>query len=154
MNEVFGVYRHLETCYAFVDGTFYNGMYGGGYVVFSPDGKIIYQDCGIGKNDPELLAMRNISGEITAAMHATQWIDYNVGKGIIFHDYTGVADWVTGKWQTSKKYTKMYVDFMKPFYTLGIIDFKWVKGHTNVVGNEIADKLARQAVVHKERWKF
>lgn len=98
--------------------------------------------------------MRNISGEITAAMHAAQWIDYNVGKGIIYHDYTGVADWVTGKWQTSKKYTKMYVDFMKPFYTLGIIDFKWVKGHTNVVGNEIADKLARQAVVHKERWKF
>lgn len=148
------MYSHLDYVTAYVDGTFYNKMYGGGYVIFSPDNKIIYQDCGIGSNVPELLSMRNISGEMTAAMRATSWIDTNVGKGTIIHDYTGLAKWVTGEWKPSRTYTQMYADYMRPFYTLGIIKFEWVKGHTNVLGNEIADRLARQAVVHKQQWKF
>ena len=57
-------------------------------------------------------------------------------------------------WQTQKEYTKKYADFMRPFYTLDIIKFEWVKGHTNVTGNEIADRLARESVVFKEHWKF
>ena len=154
MSEVLNLYKHLKTCYAYVDGTFYNGMYGGGYVVFSPDNKIIYQDCGVGQNIPELLAMRNISGEMTAAMHAALWIDTFVGRGTIVHDYTGLSKWVTGEWQTQKEYTKKYADFMQPFYILDIIKFEWVKGHTNVTGNEIADRLARESVVHNEHWKF
>lgn len=148
------MFKHLEYVKAYVDGTFYNGMYGGGYAIFSPDNKLIYQDCGIGTDDPELLAMRNISGEMTAAMRATSWIDYNVGRGIIVHDYTGLAKWVTGEWKTSRKYTEIYANFMRPFYTLDIIKFEWVKGHTNVTGNEIADKLAKQAVIHKQQWKY
>ncbi len=147
-------FRHLEYVRAFVDGTFYQGMYGGGYVVFDPEDKIIYQDCGVGKNDPELLAMRNITGEMTAAMRATLWIDTYVGRGTIVHDYNGLAKWVTGEWQTNKKHTEAYAKFMKPFYTLDIIEFEWVKGHTNVLGNEIADKLAKQAVIHNQQWKF
>lgn len=148
------MHHNLPYATAYVDGTFYNGKWGGGYVVYSLDNKIIYQDCGIGADIPELNAMRNISGEMSAAMHATLWLDKNVGRGIIVHDYTGLANWVTGEWDTNKPYTKMYADFMKPFYTLDIIQFKWVKGHTNVEGNEIADKLARQAVVHNQSWKF
>lgn len=146
--------RKLPYCTAYVDGSFMNGMYGGGYVIFSPKGEILWQDCGIGIEDEELLSMRNISGEMTAAMRATSWIDYHVGRGILVHDYTGLAKWVTGEWQTSKKYTKMYADFMKPFYTLEIIKFDWVKGHTNVTGNEIADKLAKQSIMYNERWKY
>ena len=137
----------------YVDGTWYNGMYGGGFVVYE-DEKIIYQDCGIGKPDPELLAMRNISGEMTAAMRATNWLHKKGLTGTIIHDYTGLAKWVTGEWKTNKKYTKMYADYMRWFYNNGIIKFEWVKGHTNVEGNEIADRLARQAVVNNQSWKF
>ena len=43
---------------------------------------------------------------------------------------------------------------MQPFYVLDIIKFQWVKGHTKVEGNEIADRLAKQAVIHNEQWKF
>ena len=148
------MYRHLDYVTAYVDGTFYNGMYGGGYVIYAPDGRIIYQDCGIGKNDPELLSMRNISGEMTAAMRATNWIDYNVGRGVIVHDYIGLSKWVTGEWKTNKEYTKMYANYMKPFLTLDIISFQWVKGHTNIEGNEIADHLAKEAVMFKKEWQF
>ena len=148
------MYSHLEYVKAYVDGTFCNNMYGGGYVVMDPQDRIIYEDCGIGTNDPELLAMRNISGEMTAAMHATQWIDKNVGRGIIVHDYIGLSKWVTGEWKTNKKYTQLYAKFMQPFYTLDIIKFEWVKGHTNVTGNEIADRLAKESVVFNQQWKF
>ena len=137
----------------YVDGTFYNGMYGGGYVVYE-DNNIIYQDCGIGKNDPELLAMRNIAGEMTAAMRATAWLDANGKSGIIVHDYTGLAHWAKKEWKRNNKYTEMYANYMNPFYVLDIIDFEWVKGHTKVEGNEIADRLAKQAVVCNQNWKF
>lgn len=139
---------------AYVDGTFYNGKWGGGYAIFSPENKLIYQDCGIGKSDPDLDSMRNISGEMSAAMHATLWIDKYVGKGIIVHDYNGLAKWVTGEWSTNRKFTQVYAEFMKPFYTLDIIRFEWVKGHTNVLGNEIADRLAKESVVCNRTWKF
>ena len=136
----------------YVDGTFLNGMYGGGYAVFE-DEVLIHQDCGIGKNDSELLSMRNVSGEMTAAMHATLWLYKHRKKGIIVHDYTGIANWVTGEWRTNKEYTKKYKNFMKPFYDKGIISFEWVKGHTKVLGNEIADKLAKQSVLLKQEWQ-
>ena len=64
-------FRKLPYCTAYVDGSFIDGIYGGGYVVFSPDGKIIYQDCGIGIEDEELLSMRNLCGKMTAAIRAT-----------------------------------------------------------------------------------
>lgn len=147
-------YRHLEYVKAYVDGTFYQGRWGGGYAVFDPSGKLIYQDCGLGIDNPELNSMRNISGEMSAAMHATLWIDYNVGKGIIVHDYIGLSKWVTGEWDTNREYTKLYANFMKPFYTLDIIKFEWVKGHTNIRGNEIADKLAKESVIHNRQWRF
>lgn len=147
-------YNNLDYVKAYVDGTFYQGKWGGGYVIMDPNNNIIYQDCGIGIDNPELNAMRNISGEMSAAMHATMWIDKHVGKGIIVHDYTGLSKWVTGEWQTQKAFTKKYAEFMKPFYTLDIISFQWVKGHTNITGNEIADRLAKESVVHNKQWKF
>jgi len=147
------MYRHLPYCTAYVDGTFYNEMYGGAYCIFDPEGKVIYQDAGIGQN-VNVLPLRNIAGEMSAAMHATLWIDYNVGKGTIIHDYNGLSKWVTGEWDTQNPYTEMYKKFMQPFYILEIINFQWVKGHTNVMGNEIVDKLARNAVIYKQQWKF
>lgn len=137
---------------AYVDGTFYQGKWGGGYCVFKGD-KLVFEDCGIGFDIPELNSMRNISGEMSAAMHATLWLDCH-GGGTIVHDYTGLSKWVTGEWDTNKEYTKKYAQFMKPFYTLDIIKFEWVKGHTNVLGNEIADRLAKESVVHNKHWKF
>lgn len=145
---------NYEYVKAYVDGTFYKGKWGGGYVIMDPQDNIIYQDCGIGIDNPDLNAMRNISGEMSAAMHATLWIDTHVGRGIIVHDYTGLAKWVTGEWQTNRSFTKVYADYMRPFYTLDIIKFEWVKGHTNNRGNEIADRLAKESVMFNRTWSF
>ena len=148
------MYKHLDYVKAYVDGSVINGKWGGGYAIYTPDDKLIYTDCGMGINNEELNAMRNISGEMSAAMHATLWIDKNCGRGIIYHDYIGLSKWVTGEWKTNKTYTKMYVDFMRPFWTLDIISFQWVKGHTGVEGNEVADDLARDSIIFHKEWKF
>ena len=86
-------YFNLPYVKAYVDGTFYNNKWAGGYVVYDPHGVILYQDCGVGIDDPELNSMRNISGEMSAAMHAASWIDTHVGRGVIVHDYTGLSNY-------------------------------------------------------------
>jgi ribonuclease HI len=141
----------MDNLKIYTDGTFFNNRYGGAFVVFNND-TFIYEDCGIGLTDPELLAMRNISGELSAVMHAALWLSKNNLIGTIVHDYTGVACWVTGEWKTKKKYTKIYKDFMLPYYLKGIVKFEWVKGHTKCMGNERADVLAAQSVISSRQW--
>ena len=141
-----------EDVVIYVDGSFYKGMYGGGYAVFKQN-ELVYQDCGVGVYDKELLSMRNITGEMTAAMHAAKWLYINKLKGIIIHDYIGLSKWVTGEWQAQKLHTQQYRDYMRKFYDNEIVRFKWVKGHTGIEGNEIADRLAKQSIVHNQRWK-
>lgn len=147
------IYNMSDEIIIYVDGSFYKGMYGGGYAVFK-QGELIYQDCGVGVSKPELVSMRNITGEMTAAMHAAKWLYKNKLKGIIVHDYTGLSKWVTGEWQAQKLHTQQYRDYMRKFYNAGIIKFRWVKGHTGIEGNEIADRLAKQSIIHKQRWKL
>lgn len=146
-------FRNLDYVKAYVDGSVIDNKWGGGFVIMDPNDKIIYMDCGIGEDNPDLNAMRNISGEMSAAMHATLWIDYYCGKGVIYHDYIGLSKWVTGEWSTNKTYTKIYSDFMRPFWTLDIISFQWVKGHTGNRGNEIADNLAKESILCNKHWK-
>ena len=146
-------FRNLDYVKAYVDGSVIDNKWGGGFVIMDPNDKIIYMDCGIGEDNPDLNAMRNISGEMSAAMHATLWIDYYCGKGVIYHDYIGLSKWVTGEWSTNKTYTKIYSDFMRPFWTLDIISFQWVKGHTGNRGNEIADNLAKESILYNKHWK-
>ena len=146
-------FRNLDYVKAYVDGSVIDNKWGGGFVIMDPKDKIIYMDCGIGEDNPDLNAMRNISGEMSAAMHATLWIDYYCGKGVIYHDYIGLSKWVTGEWSTNKTYTKIYSDFMRPFWTLDIISFQWVKGHTGNRGNEIADNLAKESILYNKHWK-
>ena len=54
------MYRHLEYVKAYVDGSVINGKWGGGYAIFTPDNKLIYTDCGMGANIPELNEMIEI----------------------------------------------------------------------------------------------
>lgn len=137
----------------YVDGSFYQGMYGGGYVIYNGR-DIIWQDCGVGKNDKELLSMRNVSGEMTAAMRAANWIQKHNERAIIYHDYNGLGYWARLEWKRNNKFTQAYAEYMNPFIDSGMITMKWVKGHKGIEGNEIADRLAKQAIIHNQQWKF
>ncbi len=127
---------------AYVDGS-YNAdtnEYGFGVYVELEDGKLsaAYLGKGLCKEGG-----RQVEGEVQAARLA---IAIFAGEGDtlhIFYDYEGVEKWPTGQWKANKSYTKEYAEFFKSFQSG--VDFTHAKGHTGIIGNEVADALAKAA---------
>ena len=128
--------------YIYVDGSYINGQYSWGMAIYY-QGKLIDTFNGIGKSK-DASELHNVAGEIEGAMEAAKWAAANGDKVVICHDYIGLSEWALGRWKTNKELTKHYADFMKPY--LDLVSFKKVAGHTGVEGNELADKLAKQAL--------
>lgn len=132
--------------YAFVDGSYNPAtkVYGyGGYLV--KDGK---QHVLQGADDkPELVGMNNIAGELAGSMAAVEKaLELGLKELDIYYDCQGIEMWATGEWKRNEKGTIAYYDYMQSVKDKIQIHFIKVKGHSNVKGNEDADKLARQAV--------
>ncbi|HWQ61432.1 MAG TPA: RNase H family protein, partial [Negativicutes bacterium] len=66
----------------------------------------------------------------------------------IHHDYSGIAAWAAGDWKTNNEFTQAYARFIRPF--LSWVSFNKVPGHAGVEGNELADRLAREAMDKEE----
>lgn len=128
--------------YIYVDGSYINGRYSWGMAIYRR-GVLIDTFSGIGKSK-DASELHNVAGEIEGAMEAAKWAATNGEKVVICHDYIGLSEWAAGRWKTNKDLTKYYAQFMKPY--LDLISFKKVAGHTGVQGNELADKLAKQAL--------
>lgn len=133
--------------YAYIDGSFNpsTGVYGaGGFLIDQYGGKHIIKKSG---NDENWAKMRNVAGELLAAMTAVNlaW-DLGMKKLTIFHDYEGVAAWPLGKWRCKKKETREYATALWNFMNAGLrLYFKHVKAHNGEEGNEEADRLAKEA---------
>lgn len=128
----------------YVDGSFKNGKYSWAFVAYQ-NGIEIHSESGVGENE-DAVSMRNVAGELAATMRAVTWARKQCADKItIHHDYTGIADWVTGMWKAKKLLTQKYVAFMKPFYESGFVRFNKVDGHSGNKGNDRADKLAGEA---------
>lgn len=138
-----------DTCIAFVDGSYdkKTTRFAFGAVLFTKDAK--YCLCGC-DDTPYLSPMRNVSGELLGAMMAVLKAEsLGMKKIMIVHDYEGVAEWVATDhkpWQTNKRGTFEYVEFISNHRANIDIAFKWVKGHSGVEHNEEADKLASKAI--------
>ncbi len=135
---------------AYVDGS-YNvatERFGYGVVLFyTLDGEEKVLQLSKGFSNPELAQMRNVAGEIMGAGEAMKKAkEMGIKELTIYHDYEGIAKWCTGEWKAKKTWTKKYKDFYDEISKDVQIKFEKVLAHSGDTYNEIADKLAKEAV--------
>lgn len=127
----------------FVDGSFRDNKFSWGFAAYI-DGVLTYTDNGVGTS-PEAAKLRNVAGEMNGAIEAALWAEANGFEPIVLcHDYEGIAAWPLKHWQAKLPQTQAYVEFMQP--RLGWIKFHKVAAHTGIEGNELADRLAKEAL--------
>ena len=131
---------------AYVDGS-YNastGEYGCGVLWYTNTEEITISKKG---ENPDLVSMRNVAGEILGAEVAMQ---ISLLRGVetltIYHDYEGVAAWCLGEWKAEKPGTAAYRDYYQSIQDQIKIVFKKVTGHSGDPGNDRADVLAKKSV--------
>ena len=129
----------------YVDGSFKKEQGYAWAYAFYFDGELKHYEYGVGKNKDAAI-LRNVAGELSAAMHAAAYLDQsNITQAIIYHDYTGVAQWAEGNWKARDEFAKAYVDFMSKKQREHDFKFIHIDGHTGVEGNEFVDRLCRLA---------
>ena len=138
---------HLSFQTTHVDGSFdeRSGVYGYGCVVIKNDGAVEkYYGAG---NNPESVKLRNVAGEMLAAMNAVRYAMQNGYKSVnICYDYSGIEMWATGEWKTNNALTMKYARAMQEWGEKISIMFQKVAAHTGVEYNEAVDQLAKFAV--------
>ncbi len=131
---------------AYVDGSFNIATEEFSYgMVLLAEG--LEQTCSEKFSDTDLAAMRNVSGEIKGAEAAMRYAVANGYKKLyLYHDYEGIAKWCQGLWKTNKSGTIAYKAYFDSIQDKLEVVFKKVTAHTGNTYNEMADKLAKQAL--------
>lgn len=128
---------------AYVDGSYNSNKkaYGSGVVIIK-DEEVIKEMSIIGNNS-SWAEMRNVAGEIKAAILA---MNYAASKGYksitIFYDYQGIESWATGEWKAKKECTKSYKEYFDEISKIIDVSFIKVKAHSGDKYNNMADRLA------------
>ena len=131
---------------AYVDGSFNvaTGEFSYGVVMFH-DGK--EHTFSKSFSDPELASMRNVAGEIKGSEAAMEYAYKNGMKTLtIYHDYEGISKWPLRLWAANKEGTKAYQQYYDEIKKYVDIKFVKVKGHSGDKYNDLADKLAKEAL--------
>lgn len=135
------------TLVAFVDGSFdaKTMRYGFGCVLLTDDGREICEN-GWG-NHPEAVTARNVAGELRATLTALKRAEEMGYKNVrICHDYIGIAAWFKGEWKASSFVAKEYVAATEAYGGVLSVTFEKIAAHTGVKYNEMADRLAKDAL--------
>lgn len=126
----------------YTDGSYVNGNYSYGYA-FIKDDEVILESNGVGQ-DIEAAKMRNVAGELAAVLFAVEKAKALGVRIRIYHDYSGISEWVNGNWQAKNKFTQAYVTFMRE--NRDYYEFKKVTGHSGDRFNDYVDRLAKKAL--------
>lgn len=148
MEFVYGqneVKKELYEVSAFVDGSYdsESGIFAWGVVFIDKDNQEEFS--GWANNDYS--KYRNVAGEIYGCVKAVSLaLERNYKEIAIYHDYSGLRHWALGEWKRNNPLTEKYYDYMqKALVDINIIFIK-VKSHSGNELNELADKLAKEAL--------
>lgn len=96
---------------------------------------------------PSLVALRNVAGEIKASEFAISYaLKENWPHIDIYYDYFGIEKWALGEWKRNLEATQSYHAFCQNALKFIDIRFIKVKGHSGDKFNDMADRLAREAL--------
>ena len=138
---------------AFTDGSFDKALkrYSYGVLLILPSGEEenLY---GYGE-DEKFMDSQNIIGEVLGVLKTLEWaIAKGYAKIKIYHDYSGLSKWALGEWKANAVVSQMYVKEYKEKYEGKIqVEFVKVPGHSNIAYNEMADSLAKFALMRNEK---
>lgn len=134
---------------AYVDGSYHSGTgeFSYGVVILQNGEEICFQKK---ISDPDLAAMHNVAGEIKGAEVAMRYALENGYQEIhIYHDYEGIAKWCIGGangWKANKPGTQAYKAYYESICDRLQVHFHKVKGHSGDKYNDMADRLAKEAL--------
>ena len=135
----------------YVDGSFksINGhdLVGSAYVVINQDGSTVERK--VAKEYEAGTHSWNITGELNAVYGAVAYaLQNNISEIDIYHDLEGSANWANKTWKAKKPETQKYANYMQRVQNEKdlTINFIKVKGHSGNMFNEVADKLAGEAI--------
>ncbi|CEQ22460.1 RNAse H family protein [[Clostridium] sordellii] len=131
---------------AFVDGSYdrVSKTFGSGIAVLDLENDTI-EEFKVAGNDK--WDQWNIVGEIEASKFAIKLgYEKELNKICIYHDLKNIALWASGSWQAKNEYTQDYVRYVEKYSKNMEITFIKVKGHSCNKYNDIADRLAREAI--------
>ncbi|MFR8208226.1 RNase H family protein [Hominenteromicrobium sp.] len=131
---------------AYVDGSYHIGTkeFSCGAVLFLNGEELHFSER---FTDPDLAEMRNVAGEIKGSETVLRYcIEHDVPSVTIYHDYEGVAKWATGEWKAKKPGTIAYREFCAAAAKHIRFRFVKVKGHSGDKYNDLADRLAKDAL--------
>ncbi len=131
---------------AYVDGSYDHNQkkYAYGCALVLPEEVVILNGS---DEDPDYVEMRNVAGEILGSEKAVLWaIEHGYREIVIYYDYEGIEKWANDVWKANKAGTIRYKDFIAEKRKEIGISFQKVAAHTGVTYNEMADRLAKEAL--------
>ncbi len=131
---------------AYVDGSYDPDQkkYAYGCALVLPEEVVTLNGSG---EDPDYVEMRNVAGEILGSEKAVLWaIEHGYREVVIYYDYEGIEKWANDIWKANKAGTIRYKEFIAGKRKEISISFQKVAAHTGVTYNEMADRLAKEAL--------
>lgn len=139
--------KQVSDITAYIDGSYNNSkqLYSYAGIVFLKNDERI--DFSYADSNSDLIELRNVAGEIKAAMHVIELALKNGAKSIdIYYDYAGIENWANKSWKAKNPFTQKYVEYIETAKLKVDIYFKKVKSHSGNKYNDEVDLLAKKAI--------